>query len=995
MEHKQIKAFTIDVFPLYRVIQKTLKDHESRISDTYTCKICANQEVQSKDITRHVFSGHNNTQSRIRRLTVKSNDGSHFTCFCGFTVLSVYVDQFISHFLDCIGFEKLPKPIEKSLKQFRAEPVYALCQAEQITCETATEEQQEPQPSTSQAQMTPEQFADMPTYLDDIPPQEECVRTVEESLNEPNITDEHLSQVFGISPSNNSIRIVSNKHRLRMNLRNHVNRYLHEHVSPNDELECMHCGNLINSLQYIQHAIAEHIDVENYGAPALPCPCCKTYVSRLIYATGYHYACMLCHIAECLLAKTNAPRGTHYKDFVVTFNQICLSSASHSPYVVNKLYPGYEHDTDQYFSFDELVHSTRPDQNDSTEMGEDTVRKMFNLGKASLYEEFNNFLRIDSDKRVPHFNGECKVCREDMMEMLFRMRYDRPGVATEVFLTRDQFRERYPGILPRFITSRETPLTEPIEGLSGLKLFMLEVASRLPNRQYSQIPEEEREDFLCVTHTYIYRGKANAIFNWLDRNAHRVFVFPNSTLCWDEKKFDSVTDPMDLTNTHRHVILVFDKYSTYREFSNQEFNFDPPFQTVASQMIRAGRARQFRVQIVGKVSKLITSPQHLFGATIYVSRFKMPNNPNLRSLRARNPGNNLIEAENYDEDNHDEGALELLNEYDRYQSGAYMDVYNEDDNLESKALKHCYNSTTSDHHEMTCLMSRHAKIISYSLYKDGLTDWYIRARIYNEVLWLHQASNLKTFAQPPIPHENEIAWPVRSDLSNIYIPLNIAKSVLPGYVSNHPVEILPDQPQYKESRDMLRSFGGVLFDASPLFVYGEHEICYIRLSLNCSKRLVNYIQTIATRAKEYSGMVMFNSAASVAIIEQKKMLGKYKLVLENYQKREAEIYNKRIQHITQIFNLTCMIDFATKELSKVVNSRFSSKDRQLQALLGTCKKIVSFLSTSNRLSTDQMNTISRETLDHAKALYNAVREGSMADIETELISRHLIGQLED
>lgn len=983
-----IRAFDIDVFPLYRAVNLCVR--KSKYTTPYDCEHCAKEAIEPKDVVRHVFSGHNDKIRILRRLVFKSNDSSRYICICGFTVLSFYIETFILHFIGCLGFKKQPEAVKVELAAFRSSSVYALCQEAIQLCTAATTSADE-RTKREEAEDIDEQ---MPFHFEDPPlSRSEIISSIKEQLAHPVVDTNQLTKVFGANLVDTTANVVSHKHRLRINLRNLASNYLHSHALIDDDIECKHCGISVNSLLYIQHAIREHVNYESYGAAALPCPNCLTYVSRMIYATGYHYATMICHIVECILNSLDLDNDENYDTFVTEFNQICLSAATHSPYVVNKLNPGYEHDSDNYFSLEELVNSSRPDETDSTTLGDSVVRNIFKLGKADLHQEFSTFLRINCDKPVAHFNGECKICLDDMRDMLDRMRHDAPGLSTEYLLTTEQFRARFPGTLPRFISDRETPLVEPLQGISGLKLFMLEVAARLPHCQLHSIPEVDRGKYLYATHTYVYKGKAASIFNWLERNSHRVFVFPNSTLCWDWCKFDREFDPMDLTNTHRHLIIVYDTYATYREFSTQQFNFDPPFQAAASQMIRTGRARQHRVQIVGKVSKVITSPQHLFGVTIYVSRFKIPNNPRFRLQRQQNPGNDLVEAENYDENYHYEGALNLLDEYDYHQANIHRDVDDDTIHNEAKTLKHCYNSSTSDHHEMTCPMSRHSKIISYALYKDGLTDWYDRARIYNEILWLHQATNLKTFDYPPLERSDTIDWPDRSDLSSTYIKLNTAKSVLPGYISNHPVGIISDQLEFKESRDRLRSFGGVLFDSSPLFIYREHEFCYIRLSLNCSKRLVNYIQTVSTRINEYSGMVMFNNTASKTIYEMKKMIDQYKILVDDYERRESDSYVKRIQYFTYIVNLNFTIDNILTSLIKVLNGKYSSKEKQLQAFITVTKRLLSYNNQVNRLSDDQIDHVTRDLLVQARQLYEAVNVARESESEVELVARHLQDRL--
>lgn len=945
------EEFTFDTIDFMRAINVAFKQ-KRQLVDSYDCSVCE-AKVSRVSVSAHVFSNHTE-QRRPKQLVQSSVNGPHFTCICGYCFLAHFVEQFVLHFVKCLGFKDTPKPVLDALTAFSLTPEYALCKAltvKALSAETDTKNDN--------------------TLINS----SKIMEKINMNIDNPPFTPKDISKVFGFHVSSDRIKSKLHVHNLRIRLINHVSRYLCDNIS--DRLTCHHCHIPINSLQFIQHCIGEHLDETTYGSSAVVCPNCTTYICRLLYASGYHYACFVVHLVECLIKTFQVPKNDEYNAYMVKFNQICIANASHSPYVVNNISPGFEYATDKYFSLDEFVYSARPDDNDSTSLGEDTVRRMFNLGTSDLQEEFTKLLRIDHDIRVPHNNGECKVCIDDMHSMIKRLDYDRSGVSTDVFYTPDQFKSFFPGVMPSFISNRETPLPEPIIGLSGIKLFMLEVAARLPNRLPQSIPEEERKKYLYATHTYVYRGKFSAIMGWLRNNSHRVFVFPNSTLCWDEFKFDHIFDPMDLTNTHRHVIIVYDTYETYQEFSRQEFNFDEPYRTAAENMIKTGRARNYRVQISGKVSKQIISPQRLFGATIYLSRFKIPTNVKSFCLsNQRNPGN----------------EKDLLEEFSNYQVNL-EDSVAPTNSAEANALRQCYNSLTSDHHQMTCLMSRHSKVQSYSLYKNGLTDWYNRAHPKNGILWLYLAHNLRTFAEDPIPSRpDDIEWPDRHDLSRTYLPLYAAKAVLPGYVSNHPAELIADIPEHKESLDRLRSFGGVLFDIPSTTLYSDQERCYVRLALNCSKQLVKYIQTISTRSKDISGMIMMCTTASVAIVNYKKMVAQRDIAISDYRKKQSEFTAKYIQQTSEIFTLSDTLDKIQKILVNALESNYTSLKHFNDALVIVVQKVVQYTSQVKRLTIEQRSDIAQDILRDATMLYETMLHENAYAIDEQLISRHLAGQ---
>lgn len=839
MDLSTIKCFEIDVLPFYLAIKSSVSNL-SRKAEEYTCTPCCKQ-ILVKDVVRHVFSNHSTRIRMLRRLAYKSTDGSHFVCICGFTLLSFDLLRFVNHFISCLGFRKFPSKLVSVIDNFKTTDTYLYCC--DIIKMISTENQDEQPIKETSVDNSLDTYSDIDFKVK--------IKSLEENLSFTDTIDEHLEYIFNIkkttTPGQSEQLWVSYKKRAHLNLRNHVSQYLFECVAPNG-INCKHCSSVISSLHYITHNTTEHLDKENYGIETLICPNCLNFTCKFIYTSGYHYACMLIHIVECILDELKIVRDDHYKKYIENFNLICLRAATHSPYVINKKAPLLETAMDKYFSIDELLYTARPGNDGSLELGKETIRRMFNLGEADLHDNFSDYKRVHEEVTVPCNNGECDICHQDMLEMKSRITNDITMEGIEKLLTREEFLNRYPGNVPTFIRPSGEVYIEPIVDISGIKLFMIESAARLPNCNPRELPEDKRDKYLYAAHVYVFQLKASSIFDWLDKNSHRVFVFPNSTLCWSTSKIDLINDPRGLSNVHRHLILIFDKFSTYEEFAAKEFEIDSEFKDLYNLMISNSRKNKNKSMLpVSKVCKLIYSIQHLFGATIYISRFKIHNNTPWGKL---------------------------------YHHNTYYD-YNDKDSC----------SDDNEHHQMTRLMSRHAKSLSYAFYQDGLADWYTRSRIYKEILWLTQVSGLRSFTKPPPSSFQNVLQnlPIRSDLSNLYIPLSIAKSVLPGYFSNHPVNLLPyDRVEYMKSIDYLRSFGGIFLQINSSFLYSDHEFCYVRLSKICAKRLTKYIQTVTDHVHDFSNMLVFNSAATDIILAQKKLIDQYRIILAEKKLAESK-----------------------------------------------------------------------------------------------------------
>lgn len=235
----EVNAFTFDTIEFLRSIKDAFsKSRQLQSVTVYDCTVCQ-AKIPRVAICAHIFTNHTDKR-RPKTLLQHSVDGPHFTCLCGSFFRAHYVEAFVVHLVGCLGFPDLPKSVQRALRAFHSTPEYSLCQ-EIIANEG-------------------------PIHESIALEHDEAIEKIHEAIEHPPFTANDISKVFGIHVTNDRIKSKLHVHTLRIQLLNHASRYLCENVALDNQFTCNHCRLPINSLQYIQHCISEHLDPNTYGA---------------------------------------------------------------------------------------------------------------------------------------------------------------------------------------------------------------------------------------------------------------------------------------------------------------------------------------------------------------------------------------------------------------------------------------------------------------------------------------------------------------------------------------------------------------------------------------------------------------------------------------------------------------------------------------------------------------------------------------------------------
>lgn len=104
----------------------------------------------------------------------------------------------------------------------------------------------------------------------------------------------------------------------------------------------------------------------------------------------------------------------------------------------------------------------------------------------------------------------------------------------------------------------------------GLYGWMIDVLAYMNGKSHTTFTGHDRMYRMVFYHTSIYRGQARSILQYCKDRPDSIMLLPNSCLCKRAKK-SMLYDPLDLRNTHRHVIIVFRNVSVYEAFIAQQF----------------------------------------------------------------------------------------------------------------------------------------------------------------------------------------------------------------------------------------------------------------------------------------------------------------------------------------------------------------------------------------------------------------------------------------
>lgn len=900
----------IDITELYRSLVKDITNRLIKKKEAwFPCRECQDFTCERHEVIPHVLRRHKQApEKRITMMSVISN--KIYTCICSQPFYGYDILNLIEHVWKCADIPGETSRMTKSLvHQFEKSPIAQQVRQDIEAVKLQVDEELRVRQAILDAKPDPlddgfhfdldDQFVvtdkmEVSSFVRD---NRKLLLDVVDKRVELNA--EHQQQVMdvlGISAKTLRPKTGNNMKRFRQKICLEVSQFLVSNFPVNEEVSCCYCANSVLPNALIQHYISTHTVSEEYGGfICLKCPICSALLKNIYQTGGYAYAFALSHLADCLIQH---PTDLSHRLYINNFNTICKHFGVSSPYLVQERYPHYDQCNESMLDFRQMalaIGGNVPYTDQLSNDGEKILRQYLHLqeGQAESSDfraELNYAIRTQEDRNVDTIENRCVVCDTDLQRMHERLYIESLNVPVSLTeFTRDSLFGSNPihARPPAFVTGKDCTYPNPfMYGNTGFDLYMFEAASQLTLKQPNHLSQEERQLFPVFCHVYVFRAKAISIFTWLENNSDRVYVFPNSCMCWDMKKLIDrrEIDPSDLTTSHRHIVVCFKNYSVYREFRDQLFPTAPHLEAAVRDLRAHGQANAYRFELLGKVMKPIVYPQHLIGVLIYVSRFKIP-----KQALQQAHGTSGFSIYAADEEENDLNLMvDELFDYEMNGPNTSQDSANDIDHV--RLMRECNESSTSDHHQMSRFMSRHSKPLSYAFYPYGLTDWFARAAIRNNIQFAYIASNVifDDTPDPPLP-ANMVLWPERNDLSHAYIPLQAARAILPGYISNHPLILASEtDPSFASSLERLRNLGGIYQEENHLRLYKDHETLYVRLSISSAKKIARDAKIVTSHLSTMTRLIRMVPLCIYSIHSLTRDNEVYKIALAACRAKERE-----------------------------------------------------------------------------------------------------------
>lgn len=902
-------AQVIDITELYRSI---LDDQTRRLLNKkeawFSCRVCKDFTCERHKVLSHVLRRHAQaSHKRATQMSVISN--KIYTCICTEAFYGYDILRLIEHVWKCADIPGQTSRATKSLiKQFEKSPIAQQVRNDLAKAKKEMDEALRIRQAIEDAKPDPLDdgfhfdLEDQFVVVNKLPvpdaikqSRDILLKAVDKRVE---INPEHQRRVMnmlGISAKTLRPKTGSNMKRFRQKIYLEVSQYLISNYTVNADVPCGTCDTPVPVNTLIQHYLSTHTLSEEYGGMiCLKCPVCSTLLKNIYQTGGYAYALALSHLADCLI---HHPTDLSHRLYINNFNSICKAFGVASPYIINECYPHYDQCNESLLDFQQMSFAVGGNEPYDDKLSNDGKKMLCqylqisedHLDTKDFRAELSYAIRTQENHNVDTIENRCVLCDNDLQRMHERLYVESFNVPVSLReFTRDSLFGPNP-IHPRppsFVVGHDRIFANPFAyGNTGFELYMFDAASQLTLKHPHHLSRDEQQLFPVFSHVYIFRAKAPAIFTWFETHSDRVYVFPNSCMCWDTKKlFDRrEIDPADLTTSHRHVVVCFKNYQVYREFRDQLFPTAPHLEASVRDLRAHGHANSYRFELLGKVMKPIIYPQHLIGVLIYVSRFKIP-----KQAQQQARGTSGFSVYAADEDDNDLNLMvDEIFDYEMNGPDA-VGAINDIDHV--RLMRECSESGTSDHHQMSRLMSRHAKPLSYAFYPYGMTDWFARATIRNNIQFAYIASNVifDDTPDPPAPL-TLVSWAERNDLSHAYIPLQAARAILPGYISNHPLILTPEcDPTFAPALERLRNLGGIFCEENHLRLYKDHESLYIRLSISSAKKIARDAKIVTSHLSTMTRLVRMVPLCIYSIHSLTRDNEAYKIALAACRVKERE-----------------------------------------------------------------------------------------------------------
>lgn len=394
----------------------------------------------------------------------------------------------------------------------------------------------------------------------------------------------------------------------------------------------------------------------------------------------------------------------------------------------------------------------------------------------------------------------------------------------------------------------------------GLYGWMIDILAYMNGKSHNTFTGPDRMYRMVFYHMSIYRGQARSILEYCKDRTESIMLLPNSCLCKRAKK-STANDPLDLRNTHRHVIIIFRNVSVYEDFINQQFELSEDILREQQDLIETEnctlqRERDRLMHANGKESRVheqmkqVHSPKLQYWEDGYIEKKfeeavkdtieqeqsytkakQMIGNQSNR-LRAKNRymseivtnwhmGNTIryISTRKWTlyEKKTNFNSLVTLNEYSEHRSWEHHEILNaklnqleaidqtNEYNKESLEKDDTDNSFKLDddgiHFNFTRPVLPHFKPLLYTLYQRGFTNWLAETKIRNPVKLYKLFQHVHCNSNKDTNH-----------LSYDYVLMRTAKKYLPTYLYRHliPLNNSAERSDLQKSLIHAISLGAIL-----------------------------------------------------------------------------------------------------------------------------------------------------------------------------------------
>lgn len=144
----------------------------------------------------------------------------------------------------------------------------------------------------------------------------------------------------------------------------------------------------------------------------------------------------------------------------------------------------------------------------------------------------------------------------------------------------------------------------------GIYGWMVDVLAYMTGQSHTRFTGRDVKHRMVFYHMSLYRSNARSILEYCKERPDSIAILPNSCLCKRKNKSMS-NDPLDLRNTHRHVIIIFRNQCIYYEFIEYPFEMSAVLQEEkANLIIEESRLYRNESENLLHIDKSDRSPQY-------------------------------------------------------------------------------------------------------------------------------------------------------------------------------------------------------------------------------------------------------------------------------------------------------------------------------------------------------------------------------------------------